>query len=107
MKFDHNKRVVFFSSRVHPGESPGSWMLNGALDIITEYAISNSSFKFSPNNEQGKILRRNFVFKIVPMLNPDGVARGYYRLDTNAYNLNRFYLSPNRVIYLRLINILV
>ncbi len=44
MKFDHNKRVVFFSSRVHPGESPGSWMLNGALDIITEYAISNSSF---------------------------------------------------------------
>lgn len=60
-------------------------MLNGALEIITD-----------PNNEQGKILRKNFVFKIVPMLNPDGVARGYYRLDTNAYNLNRFYLAPNR-----------
>jgi hypothetical protein len=52
---------------------------------------------YSPHNEQGKILRKNFVFKIVPMLNPDGVARGYYRLDTNAYNLNRFYLTPNRV----------
>ena len=43
-------------------------------------------------------MRRNFVFKVVPIINPDGVARGYYRLDTMAYNLNRFYLKPNRVI---------
>ena len=30
------------------------------------------------------MLRDRFVFKIVPMLNPDGVYRGYYRLDTMA-----------------------
>lgn len=42
-------------------------------------------------------MRKNFVFKVVPIINPDGVARGYYRLDTMAYNLNRFYLNPSRV----------
>jgi cytosolic carboxypeptidase protein 5 len=51
---------------------------------------------FSLKNEQAKCLRNNFVFKIIPMLNPDGVSRGYYRLDTKGFNLNRFYLNPSR-----------
>lgn len=34
--FDPKKRVVFFTSRVHPGETPGSHVLNGCLDIITD-----------------------------------------------------------------------
>jgi len=38
-----------------------------------------------------------FVFKIVPCLNPDGVYRGYYRLDTFAQNLNRYYLQASPV----------
>jgi hypothetical protein len=26
------------------------------------------------------------------MLNPDGVYYGYYRMDTNSINLNRYYV---------------
>lgn len=43
---------------------------------------------------QAKVLLEKYVFKIVPLVNPDGVARGYYRLDTHNHNLNRFYLNP-------------
>jgi spore cortex formation protein SpoVR/YcgB (stage V sporulation) len=36
-----------------------------------------------------RILRDNFVFKIVPMLNPDGVVIGNYRCSLSGLDLNR------------------
>jgi hypothetical protein len=35
-KFSNDKTVVFLTSRVHPGESPGSFMLNGLIDKIID-----------------------------------------------------------------------
>lgn len=40
------------------------------------------------------MIREKFVFKIIPILNPDGVYRGYYRHDTKNQNLNRYYSHP-------------
>lgn len=31
-----NKKVVFLTSRIHPGETPGSHVLNGLVELISE-----------------------------------------------------------------------
>ncbi|XP_031548835.1 cytosolic carboxypeptidase 2-like isoform X2 [Actinia tenebrosa] len=81
---DHKKSGVVISARVHPGETNASWMMKGVLDYLT------SSDKIAEN------LRRRFVFKIVPMLNPDGVIVGNYRTNLAAKDLNRTYKEPDK-----------
>jgi len=46
-----------------------------------------------------RILRDNFVFKIVPMLNPDGVIVGNYRCSLAGQDLNRLWDEPSRKMH--------
>lgn len=77
-------QVVFLSARVHPGETPSSYVMNGMISLL-----------MAKSDPVAVMLRKNFVFKIIPMLNPDGVYRGNYRTDTKGVNLNRVYLNPS------------
>lgn len=72
-----SKKAIFLSARVHPGETGASYMMKGVIDYLIGPGIG------------ARILRDNFVFKIVPMMNPDGVILGNTRCSLVGQDLNR------------------
>ena len=58
---------MVLTARVHPGETVGSWMMKGALDFLLS------------DHPDAHVLRDNFVFKIVPMLNPGTQLHAFIR----------------------------
>lgn len=73
---------IVLSARVHPGETNASWMMRGLLDMLTSSAPVAVE------------LRKRVVFKVVPMLNPDGVINGSHRTNLAGLDLNRVWAEP-------------
>ncbi|UJR33783.1 hypothetical protein I4U23_021209 [Adineta vaga] len=78
------KKFVLVSARIHPGETNSSYMMRGLLEFITS------------DDEIAKRLRSQLVFKIIPMLNPDGVIIGNYRCSLTGKDMNRNFRHPHK-----------
>ncbi|KAJ1432979.1 hypothetical protein B484DRAFT_360217 [Ochromonadaceae sp. CCMP2298] len=81
------KPALFVSARVHPGETPASWMMKGMLDFLTS------------GTSQAQLLRQAFVIFVVPMLNPDGVMYGNNRCSLAGVDLNRQWKTPIKGVH--------
>lgn len=46
------------------------------------------------SSKEANSLRQKFVFKVIPMLNPDGVINGNYRTNLSGNDLNRRWHAP-------------
>lgn len=60
-KFARSKSIIFISARVHPAETMAQWMFDGILDFLLRL-----------DDPRAQALRDRFVFKLVPLVNPDG-----------------------------------
>jgi hypothetical protein len=78
------KEVIFLTARCHPGESNGSLLLHGFIDLLLG------------DSEIARYLLDQFVFRVVPMICIDGVIEGNYRVCLCGSDLNRMWMDPDR-----------
>ncbi|XP_041966586.1 cytosolic carboxypeptidase 4 isoform X2 [Alosa sapidissima] len=81
-----NRPCVVLTARVHPGESNASWVMKGSLEFLCS------------SDPVAQSLREAFIFKIIPMLNPDGVINGTHRCSLIGEDLNRQWKKPDPVL---------
>lgn len=78
-----DREIIFLTSRIHPGEANSSWVIDGTVSFLLEHSVVANK------------LRRQYVFKIVPMLNVEGVINGCHRCGLTNEDLNRKWNNPD------------
>nr|CAD2201306.1 unnamed protein product [Meloidogyne enterolobii] len=82
-----SKQIILITSRVHPGESNSSWIIHGFIQFL----LSSHPLAIRA--------RDLFIFKIIPMLNPDGVINGSHRCSLVGQDLNRVWNCPLPILH--------
>jgi len=82
-----DRKAAVIIGRQHPGETVGSYVVQGCIDFLMG------------NSDEAKKLREIYLFKIVPMMNPDGVLVGNSRTSFAGCDLNRRWGKPNEIIH--------
>lgn len=71
------KKTIWINARTHAAEVGSSFLLEGLISAVLA------------DDELGRSLRNQFIFKIVPMENADGVKMGNYRTNAASINLEK------------------
>ncbi|KAF7638683.1 Peptidase_M14 domain-containing protein [Meloidogyne graminicola] len=87
-----SKQIILITSRVHPGESNSSWIIHGFIQfLLSTHPLANRA-------------RDIFIFKLIPMLNPDGVINGSHRCSLTGQDLNRVWNCPSPIFHPSIFN---
>ena len=81
------KKYTCIIGRQHPCETVSSFVVEGIVNFLVS------------GTEESEELLKRYVFKIVPMINPDGVIYGNSRCDISGADINRQWSFPSRDLF--------
>ena len=82
-----NKKFMYIIARQHAAETHGSWIMKYLIKELTQ------------NASKYDLLLSNYIVKLIPMINPDGVTIGNSRVSLVGQDLNRRWANPDPTIH--------
>ena len=79
--------MIIVMARQHPGEVWSSYVAQGVMRSLIK------------DNPQTRYILENYLIKIYPMVNVDGVIYGNFRCDVSGVDLNRRWKDPSRIFH--------
>lgn len=79
--------MIYITARLHAAETHGS--------LIMKYILN----EFVKNPFEYDDILSNYIVRLVPMINPDGVTLGNTRCSLVGLDLNRRWSQPNKSIH--------
>lgn len=74
---DAEKKTVFITTLQHAGEACGGYVVEGLIKFLLS------------DDARAATARKNTIYKIIPMMNPDGIYNGITRFNGNFEDLNQ------------------
>ena len=85
-----DSKIVWILARQHPVETTSSFMVEGIINYLLQLMTAAS--------RTGDSFLNNYIFKIVPMVNPDGVIHGNTRAELTGIDPNRAWKKTHKSI---------
>lgn len=87
------KKYIIIQARTHPSETVASVLIQNCIQYLVSNEIAAT-----------KLLKR-YVFKIIPMVNVDGVIAGNSRMSLAGDDLNRKFAEPDTMLHPEVLDI--
>ena len=81
------KPIIYVIGRQHSGETPPSFAIEGFINFLLS------------NRMEAHSLREQYQFRIIPMVNVDGVISGNYRANVSGSDVNRQWIFPSKTLH--------
>ena len=82
-----NKKIILVIARQHPGETVSSYFMQGFIDFLLS------------DTKESRVLLEKYIFRLIPMINPDGVIYGNFRCNLAGVDINRNWTDPNKILH--------
>ncbi len=82
---DEAKKTIFLMAMQHAGEDAGTYLLEGMIQFLLS------------DDEKAKTMREKFIYKLIPLMNPDGVFNGTTRYNMEMEDLNNIWLNDEKM----------